>query len=169
MCVFLLLCRLDLDYSPTGQEIVAGSYDRTIRIFDIGQGRSRDVYHTKRMQRVLCCRFSLDSHFVISGSEDANLRVWKAQASLPLGPRSYREREANAYRDALKKKFAHLRDIRRIARHRHVPSLIKSTTLKRKVMEQSRKRKEENRRQHSTPGTVPHVSQRKKAIHKEVE
>ena len=42
---------LDVDYSPTGLEIVSGSYDRSIRIFPIDKGHSREVYHTKRMQR----------------------------------------------------------------------------------------------------------------------
>jgi hypothetical protein len=32
---------LDIDYSPTGREFVAGSYDRTVRIFDYNGGHSR--------------------------------------------------------------------------------------------------------------------------------
>jgi WD repeat and SOF domain-containing protein 1 len=51
---------MDVDYSPTGREFVAGSYDRTVRIFDYNGGHSRDVYHLKRMQRVFCTRFSMD-------------------------------------------------------------------------------------------------------------
>jgi WD repeat and SOF domain-containing protein 1 len=42
---------LDLDYSPTGKELVTGAYDRTMRIFDVKSGRSRDIYHTRRMQK----------------------------------------------------------------------------------------------------------------------
>jgi WD40 repeat protein len=41
---------LTLDYSPTGREIVTGSYDKSVRIFGFDQGHSREVYHTKRMQ-----------------------------------------------------------------------------------------------------------------------
>jgi WD repeat and SOF domain-containing protein 1 len=41
---------LTLDYSPTGREIVTGSYDKSIRIFGFDHGHSREVYHTKRMQ-----------------------------------------------------------------------------------------------------------------------
>lgn len=47
----LLVYSMDIDYSPTGQEIVTGSYDRTLRLFDVRRGHSRDAYHTKRMQR----------------------------------------------------------------------------------------------------------------------
>lgn len=36
---------------PTGEEFVSGSWDRTIRIWNRTEGKSRDVYHTKRMQR----------------------------------------------------------------------------------------------------------------------
>ncbi len=34
---------LDVDYSPTGREFVSGSFDKTIRIFPVDQGRSRSV------------------------------------------------------------------------------------------------------------------------------
>ncbi|KAJ3398861.1 rRNA-processing protein sof1, partial [Chytridiales sp. JEL 0842] len=77
---------LDVDYSPTGQEIVSGSYDKTLRIFNLreGGGHSRDVYHTKRMQRIFCVKFSMDSHFLLSGSDDGNIRLWKAEAQAKL-------------------------------------------------------------------------------------
>jgi WD repeat and SOF domain-containing protein 1 len=39
------------DWSPTGEEFVSGSYDRTVRLWKRDAGKSRDVYHTKRMQR----------------------------------------------------------------------------------------------------------------------
>jgi DDB1- and CUL4-associated factor 13 len=32
---------MDVSFSPTGREIVTGSYDRTIRIFDSGAGKSK--------------------------------------------------------------------------------------------------------------------------------
>lgn len=44
----------DVDYSPTGKEIVSASYDRTIRIYNVEQAHSREIYHTKRMQHVTC-------------------------------------------------------------------------------------------------------------------
>lgn len=42
---------MDVDFSPTGEELVSASYDRSVRIWKRSQGHSRDVYHTKRMQR----------------------------------------------------------------------------------------------------------------------
>ena len=50
-------CSLDVDYSPTGREIVSGSYDRTIRLFNVRESRSRQVYFTRRMQRYVIARF----------------------------------------------------------------------------------------------------------------
>lgn len=41
---------LDIDFAPTGKEFAAASFDKTIRIFPYNDGRSREVYHTKRMQ-----------------------------------------------------------------------------------------------------------------------
>ena len=76
---------MDVDYSPTGREFVAASYDRSIRIFSFAAGRSREVYHTKRMQRVFAARFSGDGAYVFSGSEDMNVRIWKSDAAAQMG------------------------------------------------------------------------------------
>lgn len=42
---------MDVEFSPTGEELVSASYDRSVRLWNRSQGHSRDVYHTKRMQR----------------------------------------------------------------------------------------------------------------------
>lgn len=76
---------IDVDYSPTGKEFVSGSYDKSIRIFECSKGHSREVYHTKRMQRLTCTAWSLDNKYIISGSDEMNIRVWKARASEKLG------------------------------------------------------------------------------------
>lgn len=75
-----------VDYAPTGKEFVSGSYDKTIRIFETGHGHSREIYHTKRMQRLTCVHWTLDNKFIISGSDEMNIRIWKARASEKLGP-----------------------------------------------------------------------------------
>lgn len=75
-----------VDYSPTGKEFVSGSYDKSIRIFEADKGHSREIYHTKRMQRITCVHWSLDNKYIISGSDEMNIRIWKARASEKLGP-----------------------------------------------------------------------------------
>lgn len=42
---------MDVEFSPTGEELVTASYDRTIRLWNRTHGHSRDIYHTQRMQR----------------------------------------------------------------------------------------------------------------------
>lgn len=76
---------IDVDYSPTGREFVAGSYDKTVRIFETLKGHSRDVYHTKRMQRLTCVKWTLDNKYILTGSDEMNIRMWKAKASEKLG------------------------------------------------------------------------------------
>jgi WD repeat and SOF domain-containing protein 1 len=164
-----VLAVIDLCYSPTGQEFVSASYDQTVRLWSVDASRSRDVYHGKRMQRVLCCAFSSDSRFVFSGSEDTNIRVWKTKADQKLGVLTEREKHAVAYRDKLVEKFSRLPEIKRIKRYHHVPKFVKSLSEKRRVMRDARDRKNENRRKHSKPGTVPHVGNKKRHIVKELE
>lgn len=36
---------MDVQFSPTGEELVTASYDRTIRIWNRDKGHSRDIYH----------------------------------------------------------------------------------------------------------------------------
>jgi WD repeat and SOF domain-containing protein 1 len=93
---------MDIDYSPSGREFVTGSYDRTVRIFPYNAGHNREIYHTKRMQRVFCVKFSGDATYVLSGSGDTNIRLWKAKASEQLGVLLSRERKRHDYLDCCK-------------------------------------------------------------------
>ncbi|ESO12324.1 hypothetical protein HELRODRAFT_63203 [Helobdella robusta] len=160
---------MDLDFSPTGEEFVSGSYDKTIRIFPSKGGHSRDVYHTKRMQRVSCVKWSLDSRFIYSASDDMVIRVWKANASEKLGVLKPREKEAFCYSQALKNKFAQHPQVKRIARHRHVPRHVYTAAQEHRIIHDSLKRKETNKRLHSKPGTVPFISEKNKKIVSEIQ
>eukprot|EP00357_Protocruzia_adherens_P011635 CAMPEP_0115045314 /NCGR_PEP_ID=MMETSP0216-20121206/48074_1 /TAXON_ID=223996 /ORGANISM="Protocruzia adherens, Strain Boccale" /LENGTH=458 /DNA_ID=CAMNT_0002428169 /DNA_START=109 /DNA_END=1485 /DNA_ORIENTATION=+ len=160
---------LDIDYSPTGKEFVTGSYDKTLRIFPVDSGRSRDVYHTRRMQKIFAVKFSQDGRFLMSGSDETNVRLWKAKASERLGTQTSREKQAQAYNEALKKKFQYNKEIARINRHRHLPKVLLNKKKKRQIMKQSEFRKEQNRRAHTKPGSVQYQSERKRKIYKTVE
>lgn len=76
---------MSIDYSPTGREFATASYDRTIRIYDVGQGHSKEIYHTKRMQKAFSVAYTADAQFVVSGSDDCNIRVWKAKSWQKMG------------------------------------------------------------------------------------
>ncbi|MES1916177.1 MAG: hypothetical protein MHM6MM_008022 [Cercozoa sp. M6MM] len=140
---------LSIDYSPTGREFVTGSYDRTVRIFDARNGHSRDVFHTQRMQRVFAVRFSQDSKYVLSGSDDANLRIWKSNAAQQRGVLSQREREKHEYHEQLKKRYMQVDEVRRIARHRHLPKAIKKQQQAKHLASKNARIKEERVRRHT--------------------
>eukprot|EP00238_Polyblepharides_amylifera_P006731 CAMPEP_0196594724 /NCGR_PEP_ID=MMETSP1081-20130531/79099_1 /TAXON_ID=36882 /ORGANISM="Pyramimonas amylifera, Strain CCMP720" /LENGTH=414 /DNA_ID=CAMNT_0041919065 /DNA_START=210 /DNA_END=1454 /DNA_ORIENTATION=- len=155
---------MDVDFSPTGQEFVAGSYDRTVRIFPHTSGHSREVYHTKRMQRVFCVKFSNDGGYVLSGSEDMNVRIWKAHASQQLGTMLPRERQKAAYSQALVGRYRHLSEVKRIERHRHVPKPVVKAHRTRRDMLDSEARRKRQRQAHATPGTLATPPARKAKI-----
>ncbi|KAF9611578.1 hypothetical protein IFM89_033582 [Coptis chinensis] len=158
---------MDIDYSPTGREFVTGSYDRTVRIFQYNGGHSREIYHTKRMQRVFSVKFSCDGTYVLSGSDDTNLRLWKAQASEQLGVVLPRERKKHEYDEAIKNRYKHLPEVKRIVRHKHLPKPIyNASKLSRQKIDKER-RKDANRRAHSAPGSMPTETVRKRRIIKE--
>lgn len=140
---------MDVDFSPTGQEIVTAGYDRTLRIYNTHSGHSRDVYHTNRMQRIFSCKFSMDAQYILSGSDDGNVRIWKAQASLKSGILSEREKAARNYGDQLKERYAAIPEIKRISSHRHVPKVIKSMSRGERIERDAAARKESNRRKNS--------------------
>ncbi|GMH07265.1 hypothetical protein Nepgr_009105 [Nepenthes gracilis] len=160
---------MDIDYSPTGREFVTGSYDRTVRIYPYNGGHSREIYHTKRMQRVFCVKFSCDASYIISGSDDTNLRLWKAKASEQLGVLLPRERKRHEYHEAVKNRYKHLPEVKRIVRHRHLPKPIFKAITERRVMTESERRKEDRRRAHSGPASVQKEPLRKRRIIQEVE
>lgn len=160
---------MDVDYSPTGREFASAGYDKVVRIFPADRTHSREIYHTKRMQRVECVRWSLDNKYILSGSDEMNIRIWKAQASEKLGVLKPREKTAFNYNSKLKEKFAFHPEVKRISRHRHVPKMIYNQQKEMRIIRQSQKRKEANRRKHSKPGAVPFVPERKKSIITEIE
>jgi WD repeat and SOF domain-containing protein 1 len=162
---------MSVGWSPTGREFVTGSYDRTIRLFSLLQnnGVARDVYHTKRMQRVFTVNYSLDNTYIVSGSDETNIRLWKARSSEKLGQLTTREESAMQYREALIKKYEHMPQIRNIHRARKIPKVIKKQTQQAIIQKESAERKQANRIKHSKPGTYQFTSERKKAVVKQVD
>jgi WD repeat and SOF domain-containing protein 1 len=162
---------MSVSWAPTGREFVTGSYDKTIRIFNLRdrKGVARDVYHTKRMQRVFTVNYSLDNTYIVSGSDDTNVRLWKARASERLGQLTPREESAMRYRETLIDKYQHLPNVRKIHRARKIPKVIKKQTQQAIIQKESAERKQANRIKHSKPGTHTFTPERKKVVSKEVD
>ncbi|KAI6244502.1 hypothetical protein HI914_07376 [Erysiphe necator] len=140
---------MDIEFSPTGEELVSGSYDRTVRLWSRMKGHSRDIYHTKRMQRVFSCRWTPDAKFILSGSDDGNIRLWRANASKREGIKSAKQRQALEYNEALCERYAHMPEIRRIKRHRHIPKVVKKAREIKTEELKAIKRRQENERRHT--------------------
>jgi len=153
---------LDIDFSPTGREFVTASFDKTIRIFPYNDGRSREVYHTKRMQQVNAVLYSMDSKFIFSGSEDTNIRIWKSHAGDPIKPLLPREKEKLAYNEKLKKKYKYNQEVKRILRHRHLPKFIVKKKKVKQIQKESKYKKMENIRSNNRLEDAPFIPERKK-------
>lgn len=161
---------MSVDYSPTGQEFVSGSYDKTIRIFPHIVGRSREIYHSKRMQRVFAVNFSLDGAYVVSGSDDGDVRVWKSERSRPLKPLFRDEKDKIDMSEKLIERYKGLSEVRKIAKKRHLPSHVRSVQKTKGIMKESALRKDRNRRRHLRPeNREKRVHDRKKNIVRELE
>jgi DDB1- and CUL4-associated factor 13 len=146
-----VLSVLAVDYSPTGREIVSGSYDRTVRIFGSDKQRARTCYHTERMQRIFSVQFTADAQYVLTGSEDANVRLWKTDASAPLRVIGGREKRALAYRASLRRRFAHMPEVRKVERFNRLPKTITIPTKEEVIVRAAQKRKREVVLAHSKP------------------
>uniref|UniRef100_A0A8C4QCL7 DDB1- and CUL4-associated factor 13 n=1 Tax=Eptatretus burgeri TaxID=7764 RepID=A0A8C4QCL7_EPTBU len=155
---------LDVDYSPTGRELTSAAFDRTLRIFRQDQGTSREVYHTGRMQHVINVKWSLDNKYILSGSDEMNIRIWKANAAEKLGVMQPREQAALHHSDRLREKYQHFPEIKRILRHRHLPRRVYSEARQQRVMRTAQKRKEENRQEHRRQGAEPPISECRKQV-----
>ncbi len=155
---------MDVEFSPTGEELVSASYDRSVRLWKRNEGHSRDVYHTKRMQRVFSACWTPDNAYILSGSDDGNIRLWRSTASARSSIKSAGERQKLEYDAALKERYKHMPEIRRIGRHRHVPVQVKKAGEIKQEELKAIKRRDENERKHSRKGQKARRSEREKMV-----
>ncbi|KAI6115352.1 WD40 repeat-like protein [Pisolithus croceorrhizus] len=155
---------MSCDWSPTGLEFVSGGWDRTVRIWKEGKGTRPEVYHTKRMQRVSSTIFTADARFVVSGSDDGNVRIWKAKAHERLGVITARERAAIEYRESLKERWRYDREVGKISRARHLPKAVHQAAKLKETMLEAQRVKEERRRKHTRAGESKPKAERKKVV-----
>jgi WD repeat and SOF domain-containing protein 1 len=143
---------MDIDYSPTGAEFVTGGYDKTVRIFrtDSTNYKSREIYHTKRMQRLFSVRFSGDSRFVFTGSDDHAIRIWKTQRSEPLRNVTRKEEKALQYNEKLVERYKDMEEVRRIDQKRHVPRIVKADLRIQTEQREALERREKNKIRYSS-------------------
>ena len=74
----------------------------------------------------------------MSGSDEMNIRLWKAVAWEHIGPKAPRQAAAEQYAEKLKSRFKAHPEIGRIARHRHLPKEVYNARKEKRVMEQAK-------------------------------
>jgi WD40 repeat protein len=65
-----------LAWSPDSSKLVSGSVDRTLRVWDVAQGKMLYVI-TGHMGPVRSVAWSPDGKYVASGSEDTTINIWQ--------------------------------------------------------------------------------------------
>jgi len=65
-------------FSPNGSQVVSGSKDKTVRIWDAKTGKNIQTLNG-HADVVTCVCFSPDGSQVVSGSEDKTVRIWDAK------------------------------------------------------------------------------------------
>lgn len=99
--------------------------------------------------------------FVMSASDDGNVRIWKRNASAKMGPVSTKERQAIEYRQSLVERWSTVKDVRSVKERRHVPASIHNAVAIKRDMIESRKVKEDRRRKHTRAGQDKPKAERK--------
>jgi DDB1- and CUL4-associated factor 13 len=134
------------------------------------------------MDRVTSTAFSGDARFVINGSDDGNVRVWKAKASEKLGITTARERSAIEYRNSLVERWKADSEVGKVSRsaailfsdwekvvnfgyrRRHLPKPVYQASKLKRTMLDAQKVKEERRRKHTRAGDSKPKAERKKLV-----
>ncbi|KAI4519739.1 WD40 repeat-like protein [Schizophyllum commune Loenen D] len=78
-------CVYSVALSPDGQHVASGSYDCTIRVWDVREAKKRTdtaVEHTSAITSISC---SSDGKYIVSGSQDKTVQLWDAQMGYPVG------------------------------------------------------------------------------------
>ncbi|KNC56402.1 WD repeat and SOF domain-containing protein 1 [Thecamonas trahens ATCC 50062] len=154
---------MSVAYSPTGRSFVSGSYDRSIRLWNISKGHSHECYHTERMQRVLKVAYSSDARYVLSGSDDTGVRIWKSDASATTGIQHPRAKARARYEAALLKRYEHVPAVAKIHKQRFQPRSIFKARKLRHVMRLAEIRRDGRRRAH-TRNPAPKIDSRTAAV-----
>ncbi|KIJ97428.1 hypothetical protein K443DRAFT_105698 [Laccaria amethystina LaAM-08-1] len=72
-------CVTSVAFSPDGRHIISGSYDKTVRVWDVQTGQSIMDPLKGHDDCVTSVAFSPDGRHIASGSDDKTVRLWDAQ------------------------------------------------------------------------------------------
>ena len=101
---------------------------------------------------------------LFSGSDDTNVRLWRAKANERATQPLPRETAKKEYQEALIEKFKYMPEVKRIKKHTHVPRAIMKAASIKETVQKTQLKREKNRRAHSAPGKFPKVKNKKKKV-----
>ena len=128
---------------PTGKEYVTGSFDKNIIIFNTSEEYSRECYHDKRMQKVYSVMYSMDDKYVLSGSDDTNIRVLKAVDNDAIKILNKREEDSRNYNKKLIEKYQYMPEIKRIKNQKHLAKYIINKKKEFRIRKEAKKENSE--------------------------
>jgi len=76
------------------------------------------------MQKIYSVLYTMDNKYIISGSEDNNVRIWKSVANDSIKILNKREKDYREYSKKLIEKYQYMRDIKKIVNRKHLPKYI---------------------------------------------
>ncbi|KIM28355.1 hypothetical protein M408DRAFT_140331 [Serendipita vermifera MAFF 305830] len=76
---------MSIAYSPDGLNVVSGSMDKTIRIWDAATGAPVGEPLKGHNSSVMSVTYSPDGLNIVSGSADNTIRIWDAATGTPIG------------------------------------------------------------------------------------
>ena len=136
----------DTNKSTIGQRVNQAMEDARSQPYRFSV-QARDVYHSRRQGQVNSVRYSQDGFYILSGSQEGNMRVWKAQANQKEKAVNGREFQQDQLNAALIKKFQNVGEMRTVLRSGKLPKRIQNMTRRMMTRDQAQLKKLEARGQ----------------------
>jgi len=67
-----------LAFSPDGQQLATGNWDKSIRIWQVGEWNELGIF-IRHTSTVMTIAYSPDSKYIASGSKDNTIKIWDAR------------------------------------------------------------------------------------------
>lgn len=107
--------------------------------------RCEDMYHNRRMGQINAVKYSGDGYYILSGSNEGNVRIWKSNSSQLEKTMNARQRAAISTNQQLINKFQNTGEIWQILNSRHVPKKIRNKRARMRAHEQAELQRLEKR------------------------
>ncbi|TFK70163.1 WD40 repeat-like protein, partial [Pluteus cervinus] len=72
-------------FSPDGKYVVSGSWDKTVRIWEVETGQQKGPSLQGHEQHVSSVAFSPDGRYMVSGSWDRTIKIWEIETGQQKG------------------------------------------------------------------------------------